>query len=89
MLPARFNNRQKNKEEILSMTSSRFPYTTQQLCDMLKINAATLRRHRALQVLRPGIHFVNIGTGTTRPRQRWSLEAVQEAIIKRSKKTLS
>lgn len=68
---------------------SKFTETTSSLCERLNIHPVTLRRQRKLQFLRPGVHFISVGTGTAKPRLRWNFLAVEESLAKRSRKTPS
>lgn len=66
----------------------RFSLTTAEACALLRLSDKTLRRLRAAQVLRPGIHFLTVGAGTIRPDLRWDPVALEEALALRSRKVL-
>ena len=66
-----------------------FALTTTEVAGALRISDTTLRRLRRQGVLRPGIHYRAMGTGTQRPPLIWDPEAVDQALAKRSKRELS
>ena len=66
----------------------RFTATTQEAAEILRTSESTLRRLRRAGVLRPGIHFCAIGTGSKSPNLLWAPEACQEALAKRSRQIL-
>ena len=63
--------------------------TTPEVVDSLRVSDQTLRRLRRDGVLRPGIHFRAIGTGTERPPLVWNPEAVDAELAKRSRRLLT
>jgi hypothetical protein len=66
-----------------------FTMTTPEVVDSLRVSDQTLRRLRRDGVLRPGIHFRAIGTGTERPPLVWNPEAVDAELAKRSRRLLT
>lgn len=64
---------------------TQFNFTLEQLCQECGFSIKTLYRFKKQEVLRPKIHFIAKGLGTTRPRLMWNLAKVQEALINRSK----
>jgi hypothetical protein len=67
----------------------RFSATTQEAVQILRTSESTLRRLRRAGVLRPGIHFCASGAGEKAPSLLWAPEAVQEALVKRSRQVLA
>jgi hypothetical protein len=67
----------------------RFTATTQEAVQILRTSEATLRRLRRAGVLRPGIHFCAIGTGSKSPSLLWAPDLVQEALAKRTRQVLA
>jgi hypothetical protein len=66
-----------------------FTLTTPEVVKSLRVSDQTLRRLRCAGVLRPGIHYRAIGTGTARPPLVWNLEAVDAELAKRSRRLLT
>lgn len=67
----------------------RFSSTTKELTQQIRCSETTLRRLRREGVLKPGVHFIGLGTGTKSPTLAWSLEAVEEALRLRSRRALA
>lgn len=63
--------------------TQRFRLTTKELCETCHYSESTLRRLRANQVFKPGVHFVIKGCGSVRPRLLWDPTAVQATREKR------
>lgn len=70
------------------MTTARFRMTTAEVSRELARSAATLRRFRQAQVLRPGQHFIAKGTSTTRPWLVWDPDATRIALEQHSRRNL-
>lgn len=68
------------------MTPTQFTATTSQVCAALAIDRRTLKRIIAEGFLQPGEHYRQHGVGRVRPRLRWNLEAVDEAISQRTRR---
>jgi hypothetical protein len=66
--------------------TTRFTHTTPAACAALGVSAKTLARLRAAGVLKVGIHCRPGGVGTTRPRWRWDLVAVDETLSKAARR---
>jgi hypothetical protein len=66
----------------------RFTHTTKEVALALRTSVSTLRRLRLAGVLRPGIHFCAIGAGEKAPNLLWSPEAVEETLVKRTRRLL-
>ncbi|SBO44218.1 protein of unknown function [Cyanobium sp. NIES-981] len=62
-----------------------FMTTTAEVAAALRLSKNTLIRLRASDVLRPAIHFINIGRGEQRACLRWDLDKVEETLARRSK----
>ncbi|WP_156796711.1 hypothetical protein [Cyanobium sp. PCC 7001] len=62
-----------------------FSLTTNEVVDSLRVGKNTITRLRQADVLRHGVHYVNVGVGAQRPTFRWDLDAVQATLIKRGK----
>ena len=60
---------------------SRFNLTNAEMAAALRISAKTLRRMREKSILRPGIHYVTIGT-----IYRWDPKATDEALAMKTRK---
>ena len=65
-----------------------FALTTKEIALELRLSSQTLRRLRSEGVLRPGIHFRALGHGKKRPPLLWNIDAVDQALVTRSKKEL-
>lgn len=68
------------------MTARRYTATTPEVCAALGIDRRTLNRIIAEGYLQPGKHYRQHGVGQRRPRLRWNLEAVDEAISQRTRR---
>lgn len=68
------------------MTKTLFSATTRDVCDYLDLGPRCLKRLRDQGYLVAGKHFRHVGVGTIRPRIRWNLAAVEEAITNRSRR---
>lgn len=64
-------------QHLRNLQPQRFCLTTKELCETWHYSEQTLRRLRANQVFKPGIHFVIKGYGSVRPRLLWDPIAVQ------------
>jgi hypothetical protein len=62
-----------------------FPLSTPELQDALRISESTIRRLRREGVLKPGVHYRNVGVGVNRPRMFWNPEAVDQALANRTR----
>lgn len=67
------------------MTPTQFTATTSQVCAALAIDRRTLKRIIAEGFLQPGEHYRQHGVGRIRPRLRWNLAAVEQALTLRSR----
>ena len=68
------------------MTKTLFAWTTAQVCEAVCLSASTLKALRREGVLTPGRHYRYAGIGKLRPRLRWNLAAVEEALSTRSRR---
>lgn len=62
-----------------------FTTTTAEVAAALRLSKNTLTRLRATDVLRPAVHYINIGHGKHRACLRWDLSKVEETLARRSK----
>lgn len=62
-----------------------FTITTAEVAAALRLSKNTLIRLRASDVLRPAIHYINVGHGKQRACLRWDLDKVEETLARRSK----
>ncbi|MBD2718104.1 helix-turn-helix domain-containing protein [Synechococcus sp. FACHB-909] len=67
-------------------TKPRFSLSTAELAEILQISHKTIQRLRADGSLRPAKHYVAVGAGSVRPRLRWDLAAVEEALRLRTRR---
>lgn len=65
-----------------------FTATTQEVAEQLRTSDSTLRRLRREGVLKPGIHFRAIGSGTVKPALLWDVGACDAAMAQRSLRAL-
>jgi hypothetical protein len=65
-----------------------FTSTTAEVVDQLRTSDSTLRRLRKEGVLKPGLHFRAIGSGTIRPSLLWDAAATDAALAQRSRRAL-
>lgn len=65
-----------------------FTATTSEVVVQLRTSDSTLRRLRKEGVLKPGLHFRAIGSGTVRPSLLWDAAAVDAALAQRSRRAL-
>jgi hypothetical protein len=65
-----------------------FRLTTQEAAQHLRTSDSTLRRLRREGVLKPGVHFRAIGSGTIKPTLLWNPDACDVALAQRSRKAL-
>lgn len=70
------------------MAQSAFAATTSEAAQQLRISDATLRRLRREGVLKAGVHFRAIGSGTSRPPLLWNVDAADQALAQRSRRVL-
>jgi predicted ArsR family transcriptional regulator len=70
------------------MAQSAFAATTSEAAQQLRISDATLRRLRREGVLKAGVHFRAIGSGTSRPPLLWNVTAADQALAQRSRRVL-
>lgn len=68
------------------MTKTLFAYTTAEVCAAVGMCASTLKALRRQGVLTAGRHYRYAGIGQVRPRLRWNLQAVEEALTMRSRR---
>lgn len=68
------------------MTRTVFSTTTSELSEFLGLGERVLRQLRADGVLQAGKHYRHVGAGCVRPRIRWNLAAVEEALTHRSRR---
>lgn len=68
------------------MTKTLFAWTTAQVCEAIGLSASTLKELRRQGVLVNGRHYRFAGAGKLRPRIRWNLAAVEDAITVRSRR---
>ena len=71
------------------MTQSAFVATTQEAAQQLRVSDATLRRLRREGVLKAGVHFRAMGSGTSRPPLLWNVAAADQALAQRSRRVLT
>jgi hypothetical protein len=67
----------------------RFTLTTKEAARELRTSQNTLRRLRKEGVLRPGVHFIAVGSGQIAPNLLWNCAEVQEALAKRTRRLLA
>ena len=65
-----------------------FTLTTKEVAERLRLSDSTLRRFRQEGTLKPGLHFRAIGTGRKKPHLLWDADAVDAALVRRSRRTL-
>jgi hypothetical protein len=65
-----------------------FTLTTQEVSEQLRLSDSTLRRLRRDGVLKPGLHFRAIGSGTVKPSLLWDAAATDTALAQRSRRAL-
>lgn len=65
-----------------------FTATTSEVVVQLRTSDSTLRRLRREGVLKPGLHFRAIGSGTVRPSLLWDPQATDAALAQRSRRAL-
>ena len=70
------------------MAQSAFAATTSEAAQQLRISDATLRRLRREGVLKAGVHFRAMGSGTSRPPLLWNVDAADQALAQRSRRVL-
>lgn len=70
------------------MAQSAFAATTSEAAQQLRISDATLRRLRREGVLKAGVHFRAVGSGTSRPPLLWNVDAADQALAQRSRRVL-
>jgi len=68
------------------MTRTRFSLTNNEMAQVLGISISTLKRLRAQRILRPGKHYLPIGTGSIRPVLKWDPAITEEALVLRSRR---
>jgi hypothetical protein len=67
------------------MITMAFATTTAEVAAALRLSKNTLIRLRSSDVLRPAIHYINVGQGEQRACLRWDLDKVEETLARRSK----
>ena len=65
-----------------------FRSTTQETALHLRTSDSTLRRLRREGVLKAGLHYRAIGSGTIKPTLLWDPEACDAALAQRSRRAL-
>ena len=71
------------------MAQSVFAATTKEAATQLRVSYATLWRLRREGVLKAGVHYRAMGTGTARPPLLWDVEASDQALAQRSRRLLA
>jgi len=66
-----------------------FNLTTFEAAGFLRISPATLRRLRKEGILKAGVHYRAMGSGSLRPPLLWNEAAIEHALTQRSKRVLS
>lgn len=70
------------------MTALAFSATTQEAAIQLRVSDATLRKLRREGVLKAGVHYRAVGSGTSRPPLLWDVAATDSALAQRSRRVL-
>lgn len=68
------------------MKSTEFSATTAEAAEALCISRKTLQRLSVQEVLRLGVHFRYVGTGSVRPQLRWNIAACDATLTLRSRR---